>query len=109
MSRYSNREFFGGLAIAVGALVVAVWGAAQGWTYPTVFIPVMISWTGYLVAHHGETGQFVDEPRTGNAPSFPESRFPLVTAATLFVGGIRLGSSIADRIRCLVFTKSNHF
>jgi hypothetical protein len=76
----------------------------------------MISWTGYLVAHHGETAQFVNEPGTGNAPSFPESRservavagvvslitlafplgiralivesfFPLVTAATLFVGG----------------------
>ncbi|QCC48474.1 hypothetical protein [Halobellus limi] len=118
--RRSPLEFFGGLLAAVVGLTAAVWGSAQGWSFPAVFVAVALSWSGYLFAHHGETGRFVDAPGTGDDPNVPASRskrlgvvvagvgmalaFPLgihalvvdsvvllAAAATAFVGGYASG------------------
>lgn len=88
-ARYSLTELVFGLFLAVGALAIAVWGAAQEWSTPRVFAPVVVSWTGYLIAHHGETGRFVDEPGTGKSPSVPESKIEQITIG-IVVGGMAL-------------------
>lgn len=86
-NQHSFIEVTFGLIIAVGALAVAVWGAAQEWVFIRVFIPVTVSWTGYLIAHHGETGRFVDEPGTGDPPSIPKS-MPKQAAIITAVAGM---------------------
>lgn len=88
-NQHSLIEVTSGLIVAVGALAVAVWGAAQEWVFIRVFLPVTGSWTGYLIAHHGETGRFVDEPGTGESPSLPRSR-PKQAAVITTVAGMAL-------------------
>jgi len=72
--RHSSIEFLGGLLAAVVGLTAAVWGSAQGWSSLDVFVVVALSWSGYLFAHHGATGRFVDAPGTGEDPNVPASR-----------------------------------
>ncbi|WP_227134618.1 hypothetical protein [Halorubellus salinus] len=83
--RNSLPELLVGLIIAIGALAVAVWGAAQQWSYLRVLVPVSVSWAGYLLAHHGETGRFVDEPGVGDSPDVPDSTVKQVSVVALVV------------------------
>ncbi|AZH25794.1 hypothetical protein [Haloplanus aerogenes] len=112
-------QLYGGLLVAIITLALAVDSAVRD-GYLEVFGWVVASWGSYLVAHHGATGRFVDEPGTGDAPAVPQSlprrailvaailgmvvAFPLgifalandsfgvlLTAATLFVGAYVAG------------------
>lgn len=75
-------QLYGGLLAATVTLALAVDSAVRD-GYVEVFGWVVASWGSYLVAHHGTTGQFVDEPGTGDSPAMPQSlptRALLVTA-----------------------------
>lgn len=92
--RRSLAESLSGIAVAIGGLTVAVWGSARGWPYLHVFASVLLSWTGYLLAHHGQTGRFVDEPGTGEDPSLPGStakRLGVVAAVGVMTLAFPLG------------------
>lgn len=93
-ARRSPAESLVGIAVAIGGLTVAVWGSARGWPYLRVFLSVLVSWAGYLLAHHGETGRVVDAPGTGERPSIPAStgrRVGVVAAGVVMALAFPLG------------------
>lgn len=86
-------QLYGGLLVSTIALAFAVQSAVVS-GYAEVFGWVVTSWSGYLVAHHGTTGRFVDEPGTGESPTMPQSlssRAILVTAIAGMVVAFPLG------------------
>ncbi|WP_435066906.1 hypothetical protein [Haloplanus sp. C73] len=93
-------QLYGGLLVSTVALAFAVQSAVRS-GYAEVFGWVVTSWSGYLVAHYGATGRFVDEPGTGESPTMPQSassRAILATTITGMVVAFPLGiSALASR------------
>jgi hypothetical protein len=86
-------QLYGGLLVSTVALAFAVQSAVRS-GYAEVFGWVVTSWSGYLVAHHGATGRFVDAPGRGATPTMPQSlssRAILVTTITGMVVAFPLG------------------